>query len=342
MLTRIYNQILNESSSSKTFVGLDALRGWAIMAVVMLHAGHLGLINYGQKLNIFIESGQLGVQLFYIISSFSLCLSLQERKGESHWLGKYLLRRIFRIAPLYFLIVLYYIWPNPSEYSWEKIVTVFTLTNGFFPNLCTGIANGSWSISVEFVFYCLLPVIFLYFNSANKLILLLGISCFLAAKTITSGHPNAYYYITYQLGVFLIGCLAYYFWANPKYKISAIYVFPLVVYIFLGKPPHQHFVFGTICCLLLYSAIQNPQNFVLGKPIQYIGKVSYGIYLIHFIVTDKLDQMNPQYLDFGVGWLTLPARFSLVLLISTILATISYIAIERPAIRWGRKLISMI
>ena len=47
--------------------------------------------------------GGYGVQLFFVASAMTLCMSLENNYGKSRWLMKYIVRRYFRIAPMYYL-----------------------------------------------------------------------------------------------------------------------------------------------------------------------------------------------------------------------------------------------
>lgn len=69
---------------------IEAARGYAIMLVLAVHA-----VGY--------QAGAMGVQLFYIISAYTLYRSLMYR-NEQHYLWFYI-RRFFRIAPLYYLYI---------------------------------------------------------------------------------------------------------------------------------------------------------------------------------------------------------------------------------------------
>lgn len=322
---------MDDSKESGYYLGLDALRGWAIIAVVILHSGGLALFKYSYPLGTLIESGQLGVQLFYLLSAFSLCLSLENRRTEKLSIVKYFIRRIARIAPLYYVVLLYYLVIGWGAYDVLRILTVVTLTNGFFLKYCTGIANGSWSISVEMVFYFILPVLFKYFMEFNRMVMLIGIAAFVANKLITSGVENAYYFIGYQIGVFLIGCLLYIMWKYKNIKVKPIFLIPIIIYIMLGKTLHQHFIFAIACSFLIIGGLNNSEGFFYGYWIRFVGKISYGIYLIHFIVMDVIDRFNPLFFGFDNEYLRLISRFSLIMGISIVVSVVTFIFIEKPS-----------
>lgn len=86
------------------FQFVDALRGWAILAVIAFHVsvpfrGHLpGLLSD------LANQGSRGVQLFFIVSAFTLFHSLHTRTAsEPNLWRNFFLRRFFRVAPFIIL-----------------------------------------------------------------------------------------------------------------------------------------------------------------------------------------------------------------------------------------------
>src|SRR5205823_5455354 len=90
----------------------DALRGLAILAVIMVH-----VIQYGPDAKFFsgglisiVQHGARGVQLFFVASALTLWMSMSNRKQKKHPTQSFYIRRLFRIAPMYYLGVAYYTW----------------------------------------------------------------------------------------------------------------------------------------------------------------------------------------------------------------------------------------
>ena len=95
------------ASEPQHFAFLDALRGLAALAVVVVHT--VQNFNAG-SLTPLLGLGAAGVQLFYIVSAYSLCLSFnQRRSSEPHAMRSYLVRRLFRIAPLFWVAMALYL-----------------------------------------------------------------------------------------------------------------------------------------------------------------------------------------------------------------------------------------
>lgn len=62
---------------------IDSLRGLAILMVVLVHTAQSvkGLSYYSERLSKF---GQMGVQLLFVLSAYTLCLSTEKRIDEKH------------------------------------------------------------------------------------------------------------------------------------------------------------------------------------------------------------------------------------------------------------------
>lgn len=154
---------------------VDALRGWAILAVI---AGHTAQYFHPESdvVTTLAAAGGRGVQLFFVVSAFSLMLSLHiKAPSESRWLASYFIRRFFRIAPLFYaFIALYALIPEARQFwvghptSIETIMLGLLFLNGWHPLSVNSVVPGGWSIVAEAAFYVLLPLWFVSVNSISK------------------------------------------------------------------------------------------------------------------------------------------------------------------------------
>jgi len=187
------------------FSGLNELRAFAALAVVFHHIElykyRLGLCSlYDVNLiNTFIENlGKNGVYLFFVLSGFLITYLLLEEKlitGKIS-VSKFYGRRILRIWPLYFIILIigffvlplvYNAFPHFFEsqtfyneriknlvYGENLILFLFFLSNVAL-QLFGGVAGAaqSWSVSVEEQFYFIWPWIVKFFSNILWIVLLL-------------------------------------------------------------------------------------------------------------------------------------------------------------------------
>ena len=165
------------------FEFLDALRGLAALAVVVVHT----LQNFDAGYwNGMLSWGAYGVQLFYIVSAYSLCLSISQRVGQGGFWKAYLSRRFFRIAPLFWLAVCVYLlrpFVLPMEFApvdvhppfWDllpwHVVATLLFVNGWHYQSINFVVPGGWSVAIESNFYLLLPFLLKWVKSVDRAIL---------------------------------------------------------------------------------------------------------------------------------------------------------------------------
>lgn len=354
---------------------IDVLRGLAILGVLMVHCAQYGNNEFLPLtlVNIF-GNGANGVQLFYIASSFTLFLSMNRRyESEKYPKINFFIRRFFRIAPLYYIGICYYLWQDGlgGRYwlgdqshitNWNILSNIF-FVHGFNPYWINSLVPGGWSIAVEMLFYCCVPLLFVKIKNTNQAyIFVLATLVFRYAldlffhKMQLSGSDRLwneylFFYFPSQLPIFALGILFYYIVTNDYVlKISPILTLITSMVIILHLVGFSllpsHFLFG-IAFVLLGIATSKTKFKILDNPILiYIGKISYSIYLVHFAVLywltkiNFVDYINPSnafsaLLNYGV-------RFLVLIILSVFISAISYRCIEVPVQNLGRKVISKI
>ena len=149
----------------------DALRGIAILLVILKHFGQWA--PPGGALAASSDFGQLGVQLFFIVSGFTLALSASKTRDRAQIDRRsFFVRRWFRIAPMYYLAILGYflirlaaglLHSHPQGvkgldvYTPGSVFANICFVNGFVPSAQNNIVPGGWSIGAEFFFYACFP-----------------------------------------------------------------------------------------------------------------------------------------------------------------------------------------
>ena len=126
---------------------LDFLRGIAILLVLVRH----------QPFNHFLQCmGWIGVDLFFVLSGFlvSGLLFREHIKYGKIQPGRFLIRRGFKIYPIYYLFYFVYLIPllMSGHYDLNKIISELTFTQNYYTGF--GYANPpSWSLAIEEHFY---------------------------------------------------------------------------------------------------------------------------------------------------------------------------------------------
>ncbi len=180
------NQLMNTKTPSvptyiKYFEGFNALRFIAAMFVVVHHAEQIRLTNglANLKSYSFFQNGHLAVEFFFVLSGFLITYLLLKERGTTKTISikGFYLRRILRIWPLYYLLVLLgllvvpfilnrmgkpYELPFDPTIGW--ILYIFFLPNAVSSlYLPTGnLIYALWSIGVEEQFYIIWAPMFKY------------------------------------------------------------------------------------------------------------------------------------------------------------------------------------
>ena len=90
---------------------IDALRGYAIVLVIASHAFPT-LPELPWTMKRFTNLGFFGVQLFFVVSCVTLTRSWRQQQALRGYpsLRDFMIRRLFRIAPAYYLAAALYLW----------------------------------------------------------------------------------------------------------------------------------------------------------------------------------------------------------------------------------------
>jgi peptidoglycan/LPS O-acetylase OafA/YrhL len=353
---------------------IDALRGIAIVGTLLVHCGQAGTNHYPSFLQNIILNGSKGVQLFYLASAFTIFLTYTDRyEKEVYHKTNFFIRRFFRIAPLYYVGIVYYLYQNGlgaryflgdvTEVSTGNIVSNVFFVNGLNPYWITSVVPGGWSIAVEMFFYCMVPFLFLRIRNLNQSILFFIFSIFLrmGLQFVLHRFPliafdrlwNEYlfFYLPNQLPVFACGIIFYFLVKTPRseWRAEPIVVFTLLMMFLAQLVSHTVFIFPThiqfgIAFIVLGYALSRKEFYVLVNPITtYLGRISYSMYLVHFAVLYGLTKFN--YVDWipaDTAYLSLinfGLRFCVLVSLTTLISTVTYHLIEVPFQNWGKKII---
>jgi peptidoglycan/LPS O-acetylase OafA/YrhL len=366
---------------------LDALRGIAILGVIILHVSIFTVNAETRFIFRAVGEGARGVQLFYIVSALTLFLSLH----SSHYLGKvsqtlkYFLRRFFRIAPLFYSILFFicfftFIIPlDFFSYVQKDIlnfVSTFSFTNSFFPVYINNIIPGQWSIAVEMLFYLLVPIFFLKIknlSNAKKYFLYSLIFATFVELILPIMFPQVlsddwkfflFFSLPIQLPTFMLGFISFFLIydkdgekksANNKTTIDTIkylfcatliseILFVLTKFIILKQidvsliTPRIYIESVILVCLVL--ALANGYLPILkNKLFQFFGKISYGLYLTHFLTLMLISKL-PIYIKIAKYINNVYIEYIFLLIITliagSIISYITYMFIETPGQKLGK------
>lgn len=322
----------------------------------------------------FIQSGARGVQLFYMISAFTLCYSYNHRSAiDKSPLLSFYTRRFFRIAPLFYLAVIYYLWqegfgprywlgdaPNITP---ANIAGNFVFLHSLNPYWINSIVPGGWSVSIEVIFYALFPFIFERIKNVNHACAFIFLSILIKAAFILllKHHPlitdgrlwSEFLFLSLpnQLPAFGLGILLYHCIkdANGKAAVSPVYLILFCALIYIDNTTNGAIIdmqlekYGMIFFIVVLALKQKNIPFLFNKAVYYTGDISYSIYLVHFAVIHFLNHGQMFNVFEGrtaaYSYLNFIYNFSIGLFGCLIAASFLHYTIELPFQNYGKKLI---
>lgn len=327
---------------------LQGLRGAMAWWVV---AGHISK-TFGWNLGLIDRNG-LAVSVFILLSGFVIAL-LIDRKREGF--GAFITRRGFRLFPLYLfaLIVSAALLPVQSA-AWqalaptpmnlaraslattgiEQFATQFAwhlpLAQGLLPAPAPyTILGQAWSISLEWQFYLIAPL--LYLGLTNRRFTPLAAAVAGALVLMSPALSNAF--IGSNLALFLVGMTSYLALSNRSWICASAMLGALIL---LEGGPWLAIPLA-IWTLVLVAAVTAswPARLLASRFACYLGEISYSTYLLHMIPL-----FGSVYLltAWGVEGPALQVAVATFTVAGTLAAsTASYRFIELPAIKLGAKL----
>ena len=295
----------------KILPNLNPLRFLLACLVIIFHVPQLSKnqgLPYFDEAPIF-HKGVEAVYMFFVLSGFLIIrlIYLSKMKG-SFSIKNFYFRRILRIFPLYYLIVIFGFFfynvllpflniPFPINYDLQTgiLMTVFFIPNIFIQYSPGGILEVLWSIGIEEQFYIIIAPL-LYFIRKNyifKSLLIISCCYFLIFHLDMFYLLKKYQFVYfYMLSGGLIAILEeknkLVLLKNNKY-FSIIIVLCTILYYTTNVFDFENlFISNLITCLLfslfIYTISFANHNFEIKNILlNYLGKISYGIYMYHVI-----------------------------------------------------------
>ncbi|MDB5146221.1 MAG: acyltransferase [Mucilaginibacter sp.] len=349
------------------FSNLNGVRALAALMVVISHIElhkadfHVARIPYITILNF----GKTGVTIFFSLSGFLITyLLLEEKRNFSAVNFKaFYIRRMLRIWPLYFLLVIigFFIYPGGGG-STGLWLSVFFMPNlAFCLQLLPEIFNPIWSIGTEEQFYIFHPHFFRIKKPKNILYAFLIFIVFIWALQLTINnlnHANPIWQLFSQFFYYarfdnmMIGAVVAVLFHNTKYPTFKFRLQPLFdlmfkqyiqvilsaiflgyVYLYLVHDiPHGDVPLAIISSLLIVNLCQAETSIytINNKALNFIGQISYGIYLLHkyplflilYLVHNYIPTMNMIMQNIIIYVATIACALGL--------ASLSYFGYEKP------------
>lgn len=345
--------------------GVESLRAYAALAVIVFHIIHLAQFDPPQSLMALKWHLGRGVPLFFAVSAFSLAYGYFGRLGDRAQQREFYLRRVFRIAPLYYLATFFQLGLNyPPLWALHNPIDMLlnlTFLFGLSPNHVEGIALASWSIGVEMLFYAILPLVLFLVRGLRSAIVFTVLSSLAAVAyfVVLSGVPGVPFAFlqhgfVFNLPYFAFGLLAFFVWkaATPRgfwpslaaalAGIAALLwlaeAFGALVNTPLGSAVYQT-LWGAPLALLCLALAWRDGPPVSWPVTRFLGKISFSLYLAHPHLLALLGSTGVydrvRALPGGSG-VHLPTACLVTLVVLVPISYVLYRLVEAPGMTLGR------
>lgn len=326
---------------------LDAIRGLAALGVVITHLPHGFWF------------GETGVDLFFVLSGYLITAIILKYGNRKGFLSSFYVRRALRIWPIYYLTLIGLVVLNlcrrshPSMAGWPYYFTYTQHIHRYWgaeTPLFDGPLTHTWTLAIEEQFYFIWPFLLLLVGHRYTLPCI-GVVIALSptlrelaglSTTLLLGHCD---------GLALGGLLAYLGLERQRGKplpgsllFGAIAVVAVLAYLVLWRHLSQSGVTGkemvqenasiTLISLAYFGLvgilILNAGRAWLGvlriPALCYLGQISYGLYLYHWVLYGILDTALKFGLGLGERWWLDILKVSL----SVAVAILSWQFFEQP------------
>ncbi|MEP7118562.1 MAG: acyltransferase [Acidobacteriota bacterium] len=304
---------------------VDALRGLASLAVVMVH--------YNSRLKWpVLELGNLGVAVFFVLSGFVVTMSVGTAQIDARFLGRFALRRALRLDPPYWATMAAVIgigYAASGTVKFEGVTAPQVLAHMFYLQDALGykpILPVFWTLCYEVQFYLSL-VLLLWAVQASGIrrhgVLLVTLVLSVADRfyALTPAPFMGRFWFCFALGALV------YEHYKQELRGAFVYVAIAAVFTFGLATSDGYAITSSLTAAVISQALRlGYPNLLSGGVWQFLGRISYSLYLPHALF----------------GWLALRVaeRFVPTVVaavfgtaVAIVAAWFFYVLIERPAVR---------
>ena len=351
--------------SKEKFHSFDALRFFSFLIVFV---SHLPFYLFSTN-DLFIINGVLGVDFFFVLSGFLITYILLAEKEQSGKINfkKFFMRRILRIWPLYYAVLLF-AFLTPTILSFLGIIPS---NEGYEPNwLWSGLflenyqmifqhnlPNVSplpviWSLCVEEHFYIIWGII-ISFITIKQLPKVMAILLLITSISRILFLRNEWFFfdILTNIDFFMYGAFPAYLLVKQKQKLLELIqsisagikwaiVLLAILYVLASNQLHyglkeliEPVIIGVLFSLVIFIFLPQENQFKISANSIFSkwGIYTYSLYLNHLIIINLMIQIFKRYNLTYNGYLVV---FILTCLLLTLVSSsITYNLIEKPFLR---------
>lgn len=320
------------STTSVKFPSLEAFRGLAAIMVVLYHSRFYAENTYVPL----VKNSDIFVDFFFILSGFVMAYAYLDKIGKDVGLKKFVLLRFGRLYPLHLFVLLLWIPyiavklvlyqrgvgdtdPGESNNAFTFASNIFLLQafDGYQPLSWN---FPSWSISAEFYTYVIFFIVIFYISKLGvtrhlPIVALIAVGAYLLAFLLDGSGVELF--LVQAIGGFFLGILLFLFYSAIKFPhISRAVATTLEVAALLflvysvannatdGFSGDVFFYVSVISFLVvIYVFVIQEKGYISillkTPPFQYLGRLSYSIYMTHALVLAMLENIFVYVLKFN-------------------------------------------
>lgn len=353
---------------------IDGLRGIAILMVVSFHYINNQLVAsqnlFGKMLYFSTSFGWAGVDLFFVLSGYLIGNILLRTKNSPYYLQTFFVRRLLRIIPNYYLLLVIifivfnssflqsntFLSGNQSIPFWSYFFMIHNFFMGAQENMGNAALSVTWSIGIEEQFYVIFPFLLLVIK--KKILPFLLITFIVLANVLRFSFDHwipSYVLLPCRADAISLGVLVA--WIGCEYNLSkwiAKYKTQLcslltilligctsifLIYKDLGVLKHTLLaIFFSIGLIFGIGGKEGKWRQLLRwRLLITTGNISYSLYLFHYLILGLSHYILSSKNYIGINNFFDVVVSMIAFVVSMVFAWLVYIFLETPMVTIGKR-----
>lgn len=324
-------------SKAKNIGSVEMMRGIAAMMVAYFHIAR-GNGDFLPETNLFFSIGAYGwagVEIFFVISGFIITYAMINGGYTISRIHKFVAKRLIRLEPPYIVsiigvILLMYISilspyyrGKPFSLDWWNVLGHLGYVNAF-----TGepwLQDVYWSLAIEFEFYLGLALLFPLLTHKNRILSTLAMAALVVMSFIPTGHAHVFEYLPF----FCMGIFYSMFLLGRADKLTFGVLFIAAIAVCFYK--YDYILTGLgLVSIGAFAFIKS-----VPKPMAWLGKISYSLYLLHIPIGGRI--INITEVLVKNEYLRVCAVFGAIA-VCLALSWLFYRIVEKPFQKWSKRI----
>ncbi|MGC4074441.1 MAG: acyltransferase [Nibricoccus sp.] len=316
-------QPASPASSNRLFT-IDYLRGLAALLVALCHFKHTLPVSWHEHVS---EIGQLGVQIFFVISGFIIPYGMFRARYTIRCAGHFYLKRLLRLHPPFLVALALTLLLSAGAALARSIPVGWSALDILRFTVYAAVPPENpvfWTLIVELKYYVFVSLLFPVFFGGRVPSTIALLLCAGASYAFVEQLP-----VLKHLPYFLVGFVACRHFLGLATKMELLVLTAVILAAASRSSWTGELLAGAFTATaILYTPVFH------SRVLAYFGDISYSLYLIHFPIGVKLINLLAPHCPGHTQLLLLPAALAA----STLTAHLLFLVIERPSIVWSQRI----